>query len=88
MMGIMTGIGNDLIDIVLLLVAAAMAWWIAKSIMKQSWVALITAVAASAVVVWALFGGGLGNLANITDAEATELAKTKDAVQAEYTDVK
>lgn len=87
MIGIMTGIGNAIVQIVLLLVAAAMVWWIAKSLMKQSWVALITSVAASAVVVWALFGGGMGTLSSITDTEATNLAKTTAIEQAEFTDV-
>ena len=87
MIGIMTGIGNALVQIVLLLVVVAMVWWIAKSLMKQSWVALITAVAASAVVVWALFGGGMGTLSGITDKEASNLAKTSATVQAEFADI-
>ncbi len=79
MLGIMTGAGAVIVQLVLLVVAIAMAWWIAQSIMKKSWVALLTSLAASAVVAWALWGGGLVSLGNIAGAEAEDYANSTTA---------
>ena len=86
MLGIMTGIGDVVIKLILLFVAGAIAVWIGQSIMKKSWVALITSVAASALVVWALWGGGLGDLAAVTETETKAMTSTSVATP-DYVDM-